>query len=985
MLLAQSKLFGVVAEQAHLKEELFFEEIENELHKLCEEIAQEVGADTATVFFATEDNPPGSEPFMVMRGAAGRLKDTFDKRVAGWRQWRCGDSQDDPDLNGFAYASELTEEFLALGAEQRRQAIRNWSVTNQIWHLAQGRLANSNRAMDALQGVSGRTGRGDPYAYPGQNLHTTFRTMIGVPIFAQGGSVKTFLSQKAEAATQRYPVSASPGIEFLSKYRVIGILKVEGKHPSDDETPKTDLMRRRLEELFKRAKATLAGEISHTDKQAIEKWCYSVCGIPDPSPAMFGVEGERFPDVLIGQTRQADEENQKSLFLRKEVADVLTRCFRAEFARQDVELLVLLAMQVGRLMTHRVIKYAADEDIILSENEVGLLNARWRDVGHLVALRKAAEAATKKVAYHLDALKAELDFAKRQEIYQAQVSELLDPGGPIRRLKARTKQSISLVRKVAQKQRRLEDDPHDWELAFTGFSALLEGYDHRSGERFVASGNARVLLKRLEMGRGLVDTTMKLGTGGAPHLTVDEESQPVTLTPQQDAHDIDLPLVSRILDPDIYHVDDLAGARVIADYDSDIDEILEELQARVGDWGMELVKVDDLREGKEGGYRAVHVTLHVNVKDLIPAADLDTLRHALEIPNRQPIKIPAEIQLRTAYQDSWAEKVHDTLYKREEQVAQDLRDEHEIMSNVLRQADWLSDIVRSGIEAILLPPDYGERRLLEFLKRRIPPPDLIIVRFGIACAKVILEHKLRYNGQPEFSFAMEVCDCLVRKFGVIDSTMLLLALLHNVWGVKRVEVGWLAMARGERQFEHLTRDDDLVSRLCQRLEQTCSAVLSHYRWRLPLSLEGRKDSDWLRVWMKDFPTWFWAVQRSFRDYFLQTPEDLAPQWNARLRNVYRQLERRHQEGSRERLDEWLERAYMLEAAILLANLSDLPDEPGRARRKRLHNDYLSLYREIRRYLPNGATKNRVIEELDRAFREIETRLDLPREPEWWGE
>jgi hypothetical protein len=216
--------------------------------------------------------------------------------------------------------------------------------------------------------------------------------------------------------------------------------------------------------------------------------------------------------------------------------------------------------------------------------------------------------------------------------------------------------------------------------------------------------------------------------------------------------------------------------------------------------------------------------------------------------------------------------------------------------------------------------------------------------------------------------------------------MLLLALLYNVWRPERGEVGWLALAKGGRQSERREMDDDLVLQLCERLERSCSSVLNRYRWRLPLSSEQQKDSGWLRIWMRQFPAWFWAIQCCFRDFFLQTPEDVASQWNVRLQNVYGQLKWRHQEGHwRERLDEWLERAYMLEAAILLANLSDLPDEPGGARRKRLHNDYLALYREIRKYLPNGATKARVIEALDRAFREVETQLDLPREPEWWGE
>jgi hypothetical protein len=33
-------------------------------------------------------------------------------------------------------------------------------------------------------------------------------------------------------------------------------------------------------------------------------------------------------------------------------------------------------------------------------------------------------------------------------------------------------------------------------------------------------------------------------------------------------------------------------------------------------------------------------------------------------------------------------------------------------------------------------------------------------------------------------------------------------------------------------------------------------------------------------------------------------------------------------------------------------------------------------------MPFGPIKNRIVTEFDRAFREIETKMDLPRQPEW---
>ena len=84
-------------------------------------------------------------------------------------------------------------------------------------------------------------------------------------------------------------------------------------------------------------------------------------------------------------------------------------------------------------------------------------------------------------------------------------------------------------------------------------------------------------------------------------------------------------------------------------------------------------------------------------------------------------------------------------------------------------------------------------------------------------------------------------------------------------------------------------------------------------------------------------------------YFQKPLEDLASQWKERLRIVYKEVDLRHGEGQwPESVQEWLERAYMMEAAVLLSTLTELPFEAGRARRKRLHDEYLSSYREIKR-------------------------------------
>ena len=120
--------------------------------------------------------------------------------------------------------------------------------------------------------------------------------------------------------------------------------------------------------------------------------------------------------------------------------------------------------------------------------------------------------------------------------------------------------------------------------------------------------------------------------------------------------------------------------------------------------------------------------------------------------------------------------------------------------------------------------------------------------------------------------------------------------------------------------------------------------------------------------MKRLPAWFWEMQRGYRAYFTQRPEDGLAHWKARLRTVYQSLLARYVEGGREDLEDWLERAYVVEAAILAANLNELRSAPGRRQRVRLYHEYRALFHEIRNYLPNGAVKKDVIEKLERAFR-----------------
>ncbi len=636
------------------------------------------------------------------------------------------------------------------------------------------------------------------------------------------------------------------------------------------------------------------------------------------------------------------------------------------------------------MITRRIVTYAADCGIVIGENEVGLLNIHWRDIDQLATLGRAAEAATQKLRYHLEALKSELDCERRQTIFRLRVSEQLDAQGPIREVTTRRKEFISLIRKLVRKQRFLEDNPTLRTVAFTDFNLGLKGYGIRSGERATATGSMRFQIDRPRVGETISETTARLGVKGGVQATVDGHPVVALHSEKRTCYD-ELPLVRRILASSCYAIDDLAGARIITDYANDIAEVIDELRIRMRLWNVELCKVDDLPNGKDGGYRATHLTVQIEVSSLLSNKDAATVRHALGIVEDRPIFLPAEIQLRTAYQHSWALKTHGSSYKREEHISEDLTDEQEILSNVLAQADSLSDIVRVNIERSLLPNDHGECHLVAFLARHCTSADLNIAKFGLACAKEILKDQLRYNGQPEYGFAIEVCERLVHNFGFFNSTMLILALLRNVWRPEHGKHSPLTLS-GDPNPEAYNKEDSTLSLLCEQLERKCGSVLAKYHDLLPLSPDLRQQPHWLQPWMAGFPSWFWIMQRAFREYFTQPTENRTEQVKKRLKDMYERLKNAYQEGQGSgSLDEWLERAFVIEAAVLMAILTELPDEPSQAQRKRHHDEYLSLYREIRKYLPNGPTKTQVVEELERAFREVETQLDLTREPEWWSE
>lgn len=205
--------------------------------------------------------------------------------------------------------------------------------------------------MDDLHGGPSRAGSGDLHAYPGNDLNTTFRSMVGVPIFNRGGKTEIYQIDEPEEETQPADPSRQENSrkedpsreEFLSKYRVIGILKVEGKEPQ--ETPNEAQIDKELNDFQKKE-----NEWQEEWKQGWSGWVSGVREAIKPSQSSLRFPDTPFPEFVRRDKDSPPNEPDKNQGRRKRLADVMTRLCHAEFTHQDLELLVLFAMQVGRII-----------------------------------------------------------------------------------------------------------------------------------------------------------------------------------------------------------------------------------------------------------------------------------------------------------------------------------------------------------------------------------------------------------------------------------------------------------------------------------------------------------------------------------------------------------------------------------------------------------------------------------------------------------
>ena len=123
---------------------------------------------------------------------------------------------------------------------------------------------------------------------------------------------------------------------------------------------------------------------------------------------------------------------------------------------------------------------------------------------------------------------------------------------------------------------------------------------------------------------------------------------------------------------------DLIGARVVCNNIEDVYRFRELLKERLARPGDDLEIQDYIKRPKEGGYRALHVNLRLDLSE-------DPLEQDL---------VPCEVQIQSRLQDAWAVLTHDDIYKQPE-LPEDLRARAKDIAEVLAAADKIASDIRS--------------------------------------------------------------------------------------------------------------------------------------------------------------------------------------------------------------------------------------------------------------------------------------------------
>lgn len=465
----------------------------------------------------------------------------------------------------------------------------------------------------------------------------------------------------------------------------------------------------------------------------------------------------------------------------------------------------------------------------------------------------------------------------------------------------------------------------------------------------------------------------------------------------------DAPFVVRMLSQLGYGLMDFAGVRVVCGFLSDIERFLQAMRVGFRRCGMRFDETEVERWldcAQADGYRGVHVNVRVPLKGLLPEEAHGKLVALFkqygddggrllfsdpDNPAEPTVLFPCEIQLRTAYQDSWARASHEIQYKRPG-IREDLHEHMHSLSGLLFNSDEIMDLVRETIEA----DDPRHVALLKHLRNRLHEDAFWLVQFAAEYAREFHKDDRLYGGRPHYNHLLSAADCLVRSFRVDDPLMLVLAFFQDLWMDLAprvlVELGVLE--------EGLVQETTLQASILQELKKhfdthAASALVRRLRGGLPKGWPCHDDSESnTSLVFGTIPIWFrillanclksWHTGTDERSDFRLSA--LAAQVEAlRARAANSETKEGRDRLTKEARD--LERrACVLETAIQLSRLDELPADPHRPRAIREFQVIYGLLERIRRRI--GDDMRLVLREAERMLRATADRLEAHLPIDW---
>jgi len=958
------RLFKGVQTYAKSDDDKFFGSIENKLNKICSALADQLRADSCAVFFVDKDGIPEVKQELRMRGASGRLSRTLNSN----------------EIDGKIYGSY----------KEKRAGARPAGLTQIAWHCGLARWANTRQEMEALRspgrGAAHGTGKGDRYAYPGRSLNSVFRNGVMVPIFAPGRvSRPPDMAEIKKIVTTIGRCSFLGGelnrhVRFLRNHRVVGMLKAENKQPRFGPNEQN---------LARDFRALLAGKCPIYRKQCgLLKKNLCVNKAVKKRLGLKASKDKSYERILLGLWQQ---ETQKKRSYGRAIrlsdswewnhvclpcVDFLTKAWDSTFSNQDMELLVSVAMLLGRVLPWRTIQLASMKGMVLDENEVGSLLIRADDIEGLQSLHRAAERICSHMEFLLQRLKSDLRYDEYCRIAAAHRQGVLPVRNPISDINARTKTYASLLQKAIGRHNE------KWDAA--------------------VAANER-------------------------------DGKPALFTQYN--------LVSRLMLAELYDIRDMCGVRLTCDYLSDVAQVVQAIFLLSQKWQILIRKVDDkLIDPETSGYRSVHLDLLVRAEKIVAKKDIELLKEQLcSVPDghrnaRQTFNelndlirknelgedelwFPCEVQIRTAYEDSWAGKSHEFIYKLDRlrtPIPKELEDFFTIMSNNLFETDRLSDIVQEQIREFLAP-ELGEGlRLKTLLRERLrvnPQEDALQARplrvedwplgylsFAVECAHELYKRNVQYGGTSQYNHAVSVVLQLVRRFGLFPDprdeenhfskyskvsrqvSLFVMALLHDCWmAATDHETG---LIQNDQRRKYWNKRKDVVRAVTELIKAECDLVIKRYGGLIDIEL----------LWGSPPQKWVKYMFGFFRDYWRAELGDIpregsskvvsggqdediggltfikTPAWADMIRLA----------GEKDRLD-----ACRFMAALLTERLEELPETPNVERRRGRFKEAYHVYRILRDNLQGTAGGTAVLDQCYATLRKVATQLDVEIPIHWY--